>query len=76
MADPAQLDRIAAARPPHLVRIYSLYNGGQDWPFWLCGRHLAKRLNDGWVVKSEKDAPHDLPCDDRHLYACGTEMQP
>lgn len=72
-----QLARIAAARHPAMVRIYKLDNGGQDWPFWLCGRHLAKRKLEGWRVKEDKDPPHgDLRCDDRHLFACGAETQP
>lgn len=60
------------------VRIYSLaQQGGLEWPAWLCGRHLAKRKLDGWTVKEDKDPPHqELPCDDRHLYACGEEMVP
>lgn len=76
MSDQEQLSRIALVRPP-AVRIYRLDNGGQDWPFWLCGRHLEKRLNDGWTVKEDKDPPHsELKCDDRHLFACGEEMRP
>lgn len=78
MADQrAQLARIAAVAPPPAVRIYTLDNGGQSWPFWLCGRHLAKRKLEGWAVKQDKDPPHaDLKCDDRSLFACGVEMVP
>ncbi len=71
-----QLARIAAVRPPTLVRIYLLDRGQGSWPAWLCGRHLAKRKLDGWDVKESKDAPHGLQCDDRHLYACGEGMEP
>lgn len=72
----AQLSRIAAARPIPVVRIYRLDNGGLDWPYWLCGRHLAKRKLDGWSVKEDRDAPHELACDDRALFACGEEVEP
>lgn len=73
----ARLKRIAAAvGTSPAVRIYQLDNGGQTWPFWLCGRHLAKRKLEGWTDKGSKDAPHELACDDRSLFPCGEEMQP
>lgn len=75
MADRAQLKRIAAAVGLHPVRIYLLDRGFSCWQ-WLCGRHLAKRKLDKWAVVSSQDPPHVLLCDDRHLYACGSEMQP
>ena len=69
-----QLARIAAARPAPAIRVYELDDGRGSWPYWLCGRHLAKRKVDGYTVKSERDPKHPIQCDDRALFACGEEM--
>jgi hypothetical protein len=69
-----QLARIAASRPPQ-VRIYLLDRGYSVWG-WLCGKHLAIRLGQGWELKDEKDPPHELTCDLRWMGTCGAELQP
>lgn len=72
----ARLKRIEAAKPPPAVRVYQLDNGKGAWPYWLCGRHKAKRVLDGYVVVSERDPKHEILCDDRALFECGEEMRP
>lgn len=61
-----QLERIAAATgaDPNAVAIYELDDGRCVWPYWLHPACAAKRVKSGAAIKSRKDAPHELPCDD------------
>ena len=68
MGNPEQLARIAALRPQ--VAIYRLNRAYEVWQ-WLCPKHLAARLDDGWDVKERKNPPHELRCDDINRGPCG-----
>lgn len=66
MANPAQLARIAAARPPapeQRVKIYKLHHGVDVW-IWLCAKHLKERLSKGWALLETHRHPFDSTCDD------------
>jgi len=65
-----RLERIAAARPPAKVRVVLLDRGYSVWG-WLCSKHLALRLSQGWELKEERDPPHELKCDLRGQGDCG-----
>lgn len=69
MTAAAQLDRIAAVVPPNRVRIYSL-DRAFELVFWLCSEHLAARKADRWQVRSTKEPPWPIACQD-----CAREAQ-
>ncbi len=47
------------------VRIVTLTRG-YEVNRWLCEKHTATAKARGWEVKSSKEPPHELPCDDCH----------
>ena len=46
-----------------MVRIYLLDRGFSQWR-WLCPKHKAAMVRDGWEVKAVGVPPHELACDD------------
>jgi len=64
------LERIAAIRPPPLVKIVWL-DRGYGVVAWLCPKHVAFRKSQGWDLKTEMDPPHELKCDLRGQGDCG-----
>lgn len=46
----------------HAVRIYKI-GRGVDLYRWLCRRCLEALKVEGWVVREDRDPPHELRCD-------------
>lgn len=59
----AQLSRIAEVVVVPRVRIFLLVRAF-DWNCWLCEACLEIWRLRGWAVRSSKDGPHPLTCDE------------
>jgi hypothetical protein len=55
-----RLERIAALAPA--VSIYRMEKGVAVWQ-WLCSKHLAERVSEGFEAKEIKTPPHPLNCE-------------
>lgn len=51
------------------VKILHIDRGFSLW-VWLCRFHTNQRRKEGWAVKDQKKAPHELPCDDAWKGRC------